>query len=149
MIMARRNRLRNGRHQAVFGADGAIMAAATLAAAGINAAATANAAKQQAAAVQASAKSSAEAMTKQNENNNNLQERSIEFTKEQNERNRDLQKEIQMNLQLLTGQQNTNEMKEAAKIQVKCGGSMRRKLKNAGAETAPYFLRGRKCKLIV
>ena len=141
--MVKRNRLRNGRHQAVFGADGAIMAAATLAAAGINAAATANAAKQQAAAVQASAKSSAEAMTKQNENNNNLQERSIEFTKEQNERNRDLQKEIQMNLQLLTGQQNTNEMKEAAKIQVKCGGSMRRKLKNAGAETAPYFLRGR------
>lgn len=140
--MARRNRLRNGRHQAVFGADGAIMAAATLAAAGINAAATANAAKQQAAAVQASAKSNAEAMTKQNENNSNLQERSIEFTKEQNERNRDLQKEIQMNLQLLTGQQNTNEMKEAAKIQVKCGGSMRRKLKNAGAETAPYFLRG-------
>ena len=143
MTMVRRNRLRNGRHQAQFGADGAIMAAATLAAAGISAAATASAAKQQAAAVQASAKSNAEAITKQNENNNNLQEKSLEFTKEQNERNRDLQKEIQMNLQLLTGQQNTNEMKEAAKIQVKCGGSMRRKLKNAGAETAPYFLRGR------
>lgn len=141
--MTRRNKLRNGRNKAAFGADGAVMAAATLAAAGINAAATANAAKQQAAAVQASAKSNAEAMTKQNENNNSLQEKSLEFTKEQNERNRDLQKEIQMNLQLLTGQQNTNEMKDAAKIQVKCGGSMRRKLKNAGAETAPYFLRGR------
>ena len=141
--MARRNRLRNGRHQAAFGADGAIMAAATLAAAGINAAATANAAKQQAAAVEASAKSNAEAINKQNENNNSLQEKSLDFTKEQNERNRDLQKEIQMNLQLLTGQQNTNEMKEAAKIQVKCGGSMRRKLRNAGVETAPYFLRGR------
>ena len=141
--MVRRNKLRNGRHQAAFGADGAIMAAATLAAAAINAGATASAAKQQAAAVEASAKSHAEAMTKQNENNSNLQEKSLEFTKEQNERNRDLQKEIQMNLQLLTGQQNTNEMKEAAKIQVKCGGSMRRKLKNAGAETAPYFLQGR------
>lgn len=145
--MAKRNRLRNGRHQAVFGADGAIMAAATLAAARINAAATANAAKQQAAAVQASAKSNADAIIKQNENNNNLQERSIEFTKEQNERNRDLQKEIQMNLQLLTGQQNTNEMKEAAKIQVKCGGSMRRKLRNAGIETAPYSLQGRNSNL--
>lgn len=140
--MARRNRLRNGRNQALFGADGAIMAAATLAAAGINAGATTASAKQQAAAIEAAAKANAEAMNKQNENNTQLQEKSIEFTKEQNERNRDLQKEIQMNLQLLTGQQNTNEMKEASKIQVKCGGSMRRKLRNAGAETAPYLLRG-------
>lgn len=138
MIMAKRNRLRNGRIRAMFGVDGAIMAAATLAAAGINAASTANAARQQADAVKASAEKNAEALTKQNENNNTLQEKSIAFTKEQNERNRDLQKDIQMNLQILAGMQNTNAMKDAAKIQVKHGGSMRRKLRNSAS-----FLRGR------
>ena len=129
--MAKRNKLRNGRLKAQFGIDGAIMAAATLAAAGINAATTASAAKQQADAVTASAERNAEALIKQNENNNNLQEKSIAFTKEQNERNRDLQKDIQMNLQILAGMQNTNAMKDAAKIQVKHGGSMRRKLRNS------------------
>lgn len=124
--MVKRNRLRNVRHQALFGADGAITAAATIAAAGINASATANAAKTQADAIQAQAKSQVDVINKQNENNNQLQEKSIEFTREQNELNRDLQKEVQMNLQLLTGQQNTNQMREAAKIQVKNGGSKRR-----------------------
>ena len=50
--MVKQNRLRNCRKKAVFGADGAIMAAATLAAAGIGAAASANAAKMQAQAVE-------------------------------------------------------------------------------------------------
>ena len=140
--MVKRNRLRNCRKKAVFGADGAIMAAATLAAAGIGAAASANAAKMQAQAVESSANKNAEALIKQNENNIRLQEKSIQFTKEQNERNRELQKEVQMNLQLLTGQQNTNELKEAAKIQVKCGGSMRKRLRNAGAVSSASFLRG-------
>ena len=142
MTMVKRNRLRNCRKKAVFGADGAIMAAATLAAAGIGAAASANAAKMQAQAVESSANKNAEALIKQNENNIRLQEKSIQFTKEQNERNRELQKEVQMNLQLLTGQQNTNELKEAAKIQVKCGGSMRKRLRNAGAVSSASFLRG-------
>ena len=129
--MAKRNRLRNGRKCAQFGADGAIMAAATLAAAGINAATTISAAKQQADAVTKSAETNAEALNKQNENNNLLQEKSLNFTKEQNERNRDLQKDIQMNLQILAGQQNANAMRDAAKIQVKHGGSMRKRLRNA------------------
>ena len=140
--MAKRNKLRNGRLKATFGIDGAIMAAATLAAAGINAATTANAAKQQADAVTSSAEKNAEALMKQNENNNSLQEKSIAFTKEQNERNRDLQKDIQMNLQILAGMQNTNAMKDAAKIQVKNGGSMRRKLRNAKTNN-DTFLQGR------
>lgn len=55
-----------------------------------------------------------------------------DFTKSENERNRDLQKEIQMNLQLLTGKQNENQLKDNAKIQVKCGGSMKRKHKERG-----------------
>lgn len=136
--MAKRNRLRSVRPKAQFGADGAIMAAATLAAAGIGAVSTANAAKQQAAAAEAAAKTQADALKLQNDNANKNQEQMIAFTREQNERNRDLQKDIQMNLQLLTGRQNTNELRDAAKIQVKRGGSMRRKLRN----TPTTFLRG-------
>lgn len=140
--MAKRNRLRNGRRQAQFGADGAIMAAATLAAAGINAAATASSAKQQADAVTASARTNADALIKQNENNNLLQEKSLAFTREQNDINRDLQKDIQMNLQVLAGMQNTNQMREAARIQVKRGGSAKRKLRNSASS-----LQGREDKL--
>ena len=142
MTMVRRNRLRSARPRAQFGIDGAITAAATLAAAGINALATKNAAQQQATAIQANARQQAEALRQQNENNNKLQEQSIAFTREQNELNRDLQKDVQMNLQLLSGKQNTNELREAAKIQVKCGGSMRKKLRNAGDYQSPSFLRG-------
>lgn len=137
--MTKRNRLRSTRPKAVFGADGAVMAAATLAGAAINAVATANAAKQQSQAMTQSAQTQASALKAQNDNANKNQEQMIEFTREQNDLNRDLQKDIQMNLQLLTGQQNTNELREAAKIQVKRGGSMRRKLRN----TPTTFLRGR------
>lgn len=131
--MAKRNRLRNGRLKAQFGIDGAIMAGATLAAAAINAASTASAAKQQADAVTASAQTNADALARQNENNNALQEKSLTFTKEQNEVNRDLQKDIQMNLQILAGQQNANQMREMARTQVKRGGSVRRKLRNSAS----------------
>ena len=139
MTMARRNKLRSARPRAQFGADGAIMAAATLAAAGINAASSASAAKKQAEAIEASSRTQADALKLQNENANKNQEQMIAFTKEQNERNRDLQKDIQMNLQLLTGQQNTNELREAAKIQVKRGGSMRRKLRNTPTSFLFFF----------
>lgn len=139
MTMVRRNRLRSARPKAVFGADGAIMAAATLAAAGIQSAATARSAREQATAMTQSAKQQADALKLQNENANKNQEQMIEFTREQNDLNRDLQKQIQMNLQLLTGRQNENELRENAKIQVKRGGSMRRKLRN----TPTTFLRGR------
>jgi hypothetical protein len=115
------------------------MAAATLAAAGINAASTASAAKKQAEAVEASSRTQADALKLQNENANKNQEQMIAFTREQNDLNRDLQKDIQMNLQLLTGRQNENELRENAKIQVKRGGSTRRKLRN----TPTSFLRGR------
>ena len=133
MIMVKRNRLRNGRIKAQFGIDGAIMAGATLAAAAINAASTASAAKQQADAVTQSAQTNADALNRQNENNNKLQETSLNFTKEQNEVNRDLQKDIQMNLQLLAGQQNVNQMRDMARTQVKRGGSARRKLRNSAS----------------
>jgi len=142
MTMKKRNRLRNGRKQAAFGADGAVMAAATLAAAGIGAAASYGAAAKQADAMEAAAETQAKAMEQQNENANKLQTQSLDFTKQQNERNRELQKEIQMNLQLLTGQQNLNDMKDAAKIQVKHGGSARKRLREGNADIATTSLRG-------
>ena len=136
-----------GRKKALFGAEAAaILAAAginvagTLSAAAINSSATKDAAKQQAAAVKSAAKTQAESIKTQNENSKQLQEESFEFTREQNEENRDLQKDIQMNLQMLTGQQSVNDRLEKAKIQVRNGGSMRRKLcANGSANT---LLRG-------
>lgn len=138
--MVKRNRLRNGRHKAQFGADGAIMAAATLASAAMNAAATHSSAKEQAEATEKAANINAQALTKQNENATKLQEQTIQFNREENERNRTLQRDIQMNLQLLAGQQNTNDMREAAKIQVRNGGSIRK----VGSGKSKLSLRGNK-----
>lgn len=137
--MKKRNRLRSPRYQAQFGADGAIMAAAQLAAAGIQSIATANAAKEQARAMAQSARTQADALKLQNDNANKNQEQMIAFTREQYDLNRDLQKDIRMNLQFFAGKENTNEMREAAKMQFKKGGSMRRKLRN----TPTYYLQGR------
>ena len=134
----KRCKLRNSRPKALFGAEAAaILAAAginvagTMAAAGIQSKAAKEAAKQQADAVKQQAKQQAAAIAEQDENNKQLQERSIELTKEQNEENRDLQREIQMNLQLLTGQQNQAARNEASKIVVRNGGSLKRR--------TPYF----------
>lgn len=124
----RKYKLRNGRRQATFGADGAIMAAATVAQ---TIAQIANA-RMQAKATEAAAREQASAIAEQNANNNKMQEKSIAFTKQQNEQNRDLQRQMQMQLAMMTGQQNANARLDAAKIQVKNGGSMKRKLRNAG-----------------
>lgn len=125
-----RIRLKNGgkpRHKALFGADGAIMAAATLAAAGITAGATAAAAKSQAKAVTESAKTQAQSIKDQSANNTNLQKESISFTRQQNQENRQQQQDIQTTLQMLAGQENMNDRMEANKMQVRYGGRPKRK----------------------
>ena len=61
------------RHKALFGADGAIMAAATLAAAGMQVGATVAAAKSQAKAMVENAKTQAQSIKDQTNNSNNLQ----------------------------------------------------------------------------
>lgn len=125
-----RIKLKNGgkpRKKAAFGADGAIMAAATLAAAAMNVAATTKAAKDQAKAVEANAKTQSQALLDQNNNNNNLQRESINFTAQQNAENRQQQQDIQMTLQRLAGQQNLNDRMEANKLQVKYGGRPKKK----------------------
>ena len=110
------------RHKAFFGADGAIMAAATLAAAGITAGATAAAAKSQAKSVVESAKTQAQSIKDQTANSNNLQKEQLAFTRSQNQENRQQQQDIQTTLQLMAGQENMNDRMERNKMQVRLGG---------------------------
>ena len=125
------------RKKAMFGADGAIMAAATLTAAGMNTAATIKAANSQAKAIQESAKTQAQVIKEQTKNNTALQKESIDFTRQQNRENRDQQQEIQTTLQMLAGQENMNDRFEASKVAVKYGGRPK-KLK----EMLPLFYGG-------
>lgn len=125
-----RIKLRNGgksRHKALFGADGAIMAAATLAAAGITAGATAAAAKSQSKAVVESAKTQAQSIKDQTTNSNNLQKEQLAFTRSQNQENRQQQQDIQTTLQMMAGQENMNDRMERNKMQVKLGGKHKHK----------------------
>lgn len=127
----------NSRPKALFGSqEAAILGAAAInvagqmTAAGINSKAAKDAARQQAQATVNAATKQANAIKEQTTKSKELQERSIEFTKEQNTENRELQKDIQLNLQMLTGQQNMNDRLEAAKIQVRNGGRMSMKSTN-------------------
>ena len=125
------------RKKALFGADGAIMAAATLAAAGMNAAATLKSANTQAKAVQENAKTQAQVIKEQTKNNTALQQESMNFTRQQNRENREQQQEIQSTLQMLAGQENMNNRFENTKVAVKYGGRPK-KLK----EMQPLFYGG-------
>lgn len=136
----------NSRPKALFGSqEAAILGAAAInvagqmTAAGINSKAAKDAARQQAQATISAATKQANALKDQTNKSKELQERSIEFTKEQNAENRELQKDIQLNLQMLTGQQNMNDRLEASKIQVRNGGRMSMKAINGQDGT---FLRG-------
>lgn len=132
--MAYRLRSINPRKKAPFGTEeaailgaAAINVAGSLTAAGINSAATQKAAKDQATATTASAQKQAEALRQQSERAREYQQQSQDFIKEQNAENREIQKDIQMQLQMLTGQQNVNDRLEASKIKVKNGGSKNKK----------------------
>lgn len=136
----------NSRPKALFGSqEAAILGAAAInvagqmTAAGISSKAAKDAARQQAQATVSAATKQANAIKDQTTRSKELQERSIEFTKEQNAENRELQKDIQLNLQMLTGQQNMNDRLEASKIQVRNGGRMSMKAVNGQDAT---FLRG-------
>ena len=122
------------RRKAFFGADGAVMAAATLAAAGITAGATAAAAKSQSKAIVESAKTQAQSIKDQTINSNNLQKEQLAFTRSQNQENRQQQQDIQTTLQLMAGQENMNDRMEKNKMQVKLGGKPKRR-----SITAPFY----------
>ena len=134
----KRIRLKNGgktRHKAFLGADGAVMAAATLSAAGINAAATTSSAKTQAKAAVENAKTQAQSIKEQTANNTALQKESINFTRQQNQENRQQQQDIQTTLQMMAGQENMNDRMEASKMVVKYGG----KTKRSSIKSSPFY----------
>lgn len=144
-----KRRLRNAgnRSKAPFGtqeaatlAAAAMTTAATLASAGINANATKESARDQAKATLQLASRQAQALKDQSDKSKEYQQQAQEFTREENAENRSLQKDIQMQLQMLTGQQNINDRLEASKIKVKAGGSIKRRLRNAGS--TQFLLRG-------
>lgn len=135
------------RPKALFGADGAIMAVALglqTANDTVNTILQVDQAKKaaqeakdtaaiQAKAIKDSAEQQAEALKQQSENNNKLQEQAIAFTQSENEKAREIQQNMQMNMEMLMGRENAAERARASKITVKYGGDVRRKLKNGGA----------------
>lgn len=137
--MKNNTNIKRKRPKALFGEEAAaILGAAAINVAGqnaaalINAKATNDAAKVQADSITASAQQQADALQKQSEASKEYQEQAQEFMRAQNDQNRQIQKDIQMQLQMLNGQQNVNDRLEASKIKVKYGGNIK---------TVPY-LRG-------
>lgn len=129
------------RRKAFAGADGAIMAAATLAASAANVAAQNRSASTQAKAMEDNAKAQAKAIERQTSNNNQLQQEYIQFSKEQNKLLRDQQQEIQTTLQQLAGQENMNSRLDAGKIILRNGGiGNKRRLSNTfyGGASQPF-----------
>lgn len=117
------------RKKALFGSEtAAILAAAGInamasaTAATVNANATKDAANTQAKAAITSAEKNAQAIKDQTNKSNESQIKSQDFIKEQNAENRELQKDVQMQLEVLTNQQNVNDRLEAGKLVVKNGG---------------------------
>lgn len=137
-----RYKLKNGgksRPKALFGVDGAITAAATLAAAGMTTAATIKAANQQAKAVESSARTQADAIKAQTDNNTALQKETMSFQRQINQENRQQQKDIQTTLQLMSGQQNMNDRFKATQEVAKYGGRpKRKKLSKMTSDTLSY-----------
>ena len=137
-----RYKLKNGcksRPKAIFGVDGAITAAATLAAAGMTTAATLKAANQQSKAVESSARTQAEAIKAQTTNNTNLQKESINFQRQINQENRQQQQDIQTTLQLMAGQQNMNDRFKATQEVAKYGGRPKRKKLSKMTSDIPFY----------
>lgn len=127
-----RKKAKCGRRKAVFGSETAAIvagyladAAATTTAATIGANATKDAANRQAQATTAAAQKQAQAIKAQTESSKEYQLQAQNFVKEQNAESRELQKDIQMQLQMLTGQQNINDRLEASKLVVKNGGMIK------------------------
>lgn len=137
-----RYKLKNGgksRPKALFGVDGAITAAATLAAAGMTTAATIKAANQQAKAVESSARTQADAIKAQTDNNTALQKETMSFQRQINQENRQQQKDIQTTLQLMSGQQNMNDRLKSTQEVAKYGGRpKRKKLSKMTSDTLSY-----------
>lgn len=129
-----RIQLRRGgkrRPKAIFGIDGAVSAAATLAAAAMSTAATIKASKEQAKAINENAKLQSDALATQNDNANKLQEQLIASNNQMNQENMDAMRDIVLSGQIQAGNENLEYRQQAGRMAVKCGG--RRKLSYGGA----------------
>ena len=134
-----RKKAKCGRKKAAFGSEMAaagVMAGATLAAAKIGADSAKDAANKQAQATTAAAQRQAQAIKTQTESSKEYQLQAQNFIKDQNAESRELQKDIQMQLQMLTGQQNVNDRLEASKLVVKNGGMTKPRYSLRGNNTA-------------
>ena len=138
-----RKKAKCGRKKAPFGTQEAailtaagINAAAATAAAAVGASATKDAANRQAQATTAAAQRQAQAIKTQTESSKEYQLQAQNFIKDQNTESRELQKDIQMQLQMLTGQQNVNDRLEASKLVVKNGGMTKPRYSLRGNNTA-------------
>ena len=138
-----RKKAKCGRKKAPFGTQEAailtaagINAAASTAAAAVGASATKDAANRQAQATTAAAQRQAQAIKTQTESSKEYQLQAQNFIKDQNTESRELQKDIQMQLQMLTGQQNVNDRLEASKLVVKNGGRTKPRYSLQGNNTA-------------
>ena len=133
-----RKKAKCGRKKTAFGSEMAaatVMAGATLAAAKIGADSAKDAANKQAQATTVAAQRQAQAIKTQTENSKEYQLQAQNFIKDQNAENRELQKDIQMQLQMLTGQQNVNDRLEASKLVVKNGGMTKPRYSLRGSNT--------------
>ncbi|AXF52164.1 MAG: hypothetical protein [crAssphage sp. isolate ctcc615] len=120
----KRIKLRNGgRRKALFGTDGAITAAATLAAAAMTTKATIDGAKEQAKATIDNAKTQAESIKAQTANNTTLQKQQIDFSRQQKQEDRQQQQDINMTLQMLANRENADARYEQMQPQLKYGGN--------------------------
>lgn len=138
-----RKKAKCGRKKAAFGSQEAailaaagINAAASAAAAAVGASATKDAANKQAQSTISAAQKQAQAIKTQTESSKEYQLQAQNFIKDQNAENRELQKDIQMQLQMLTGQQNVNDRLEASKLVVKNGGMTKPRYSLRGNNTA-------------
>ena len=137
-----RKKAKCGRKKAAFGSETAaiitaagINAAAAAEAAAVGASATKDAANRQAQATTAAAQRQAQAIKTQTESSKEYQLQAQNFIKDQNAESRELQKDIQMQLQMLTGQQNVNDKLEASKLVVKNGGMIKPRYSLRGNNT--------------
>ena len=123
-----RTKLRKARPKALFGEAAAtltaagIQAAATTAAAAVQAKASRDAARTQATNIKSAAEKQAEAIKAQSDSDKENTERSLDLMREQHDEELAMQKDIQMDIQRVMGQQNENARLEQGKIQVRNGG---------------------------
>lgn len=129
--MARYKLRKNSRPKAIFGADGMLMAGATLTAAAMNVAATIKSSKDQAKSMVDSANIQAKSIEQQNEINTQNVKEQIATEKQLRHESDQIQVDQNMSLQMLAGQENMNDRMESAKQEYKYGGRVkRRKLKS-------------------